>query len=199
MLDYDQEAQRYDATRGGLPRARAAAAAIASLLPYSPVVVVDVGGGTGIVSAEVAGRTSAAVLVCDASPGMLRVASARLPGRVACADASALPLGAGAVDVVVTLWLLHLLVPTQVEQVVAEAARVLRPRGRYLTTVDKSAAQGRRSGPPSDRAALVTAVAAASGLVPAGETTFAGHGQGVGGSPDPVYRMLAFAADGPPE
>ncbi|MDF3143413.1 SAM-dependent methyltransferase, partial [Streptomyces sp. T21Q-yed] len=33
MLDYDKEAERYDASRGGEPRAAAAAEAVLGLLP----------------------------------------------------------------------------------------------------------------------------------------------------------------------
>ncbi|MGW7193126.1 SAM-dependent methyltransferase, partial [Streptomyces sp. NPDC054838] len=33
MVDYDAEAEVYDATRGGAPRAEAAAAAVLGLLP----------------------------------------------------------------------------------------------------------------------------------------------------------------------
>lgn len=36
MLDYDDEARHYDATRGGEPRARAAAEAVERLLPQGP-------------------------------------------------------------------------------------------------------------------------------------------------------------------
>lgn len=47
---YDSEAHRYDSSRGGPARADAAAAAITRLLPPSARTVLDVAGGTGIVS-----------------------------------------------------------------------------------------------------------------------------------------------------
>ena len=53
MLDYDREAARYDATRGGDARADAAAGAIETLLPAPArgvARIADVGCGTGIVT-----------------------------------------------------------------------------------------------------------------------------------------------------
>jgi septum formation protein len=50
---YDAEAAVYDETRGGGDRARAAAAAVASLVS-PPGRLLDVAGGTGSVSAELA-------------------------------------------------------------------------------------------------------------------------------------------------
>ncbi|MFI9063499.1 hypothetical protein ACIGQE_16680 [Streptomyces sp. NPDC053429] len=72
---------------------------------------------------------------------------------------------------------------------VAEAGRVLRPGGVFLTTVGNDAAHDVGSdidevfaphladGPP-DAAARVTAHAAAAGLRPYGDALFAGPGQG---------------------
>lgn len=76
-----------------------------------------------------------------------------------------------------------------VEAVVAEAARVLRPGGVFVTTVDKDAAHDVGSdidavlAPhltpcPADAAGDVTAYAAAVGLRPGGRAAFTGHGQG---------------------
>ncbi len=81
MLDYDKEAARYDATRGGDARAGAAAVAITSLIGDAAVVrtLVDVACGTGIVTARLAdaGRV---VLGVDRSPGMATV-NGRRPER----------------------------------------------------------------------------------------------------------------------
>ncbi|MGH3330128.1 MAG: class I SAM-dependent methyltransferase, partial [Nocardioidaceae bacterium] len=77
---YDAEAAVYDESRGGLARASAAAEAVGSLVPTRGVAV-DVAGGTGIVSAELA-RLGFSVVVTDLSVGMLSVAWPRLPGRV---------------------------------------------------------------------------------------------------------------------
>ncbi|NEB11380.1 SAM-dependent methyltransferase, partial [Streptomyces coelicoflavus] len=43
MLDYDKEAERYDESRGGEPRAAAAARAVLSLVPRQARRLLDVG------------------------------------------------------------------------------------------------------------------------------------------------------------
>ncbi|MFD7294056.1 hypothetical protein ACFV9W_12260 [Streptomyces sp. NPDC059897] len=74
--------------------------------------------------------------------------------------------------------------------VIAEAARVLRPGGVFVTTVDKAAAHlvgrdicelvaphaGHR--PPTDATIRITQLAAEHGLRPQGSAAFTGHGQG---------------------
>lgn len=87
MLDYDQEAVRYDRTRGGVPWARAAAHAVLDLLPTRQGRLVDFAGGTGSVSGELS-AAGLDVIVLDRSLGMLDVARSRLPGRVLGADAT---------------------------------------------------------------------------------------------------------------
>ncbi|MFF7080247.1 hypothetical protein [Streptomyces lavendulae] len=56
LLDHDAEAEAYDATRGGVPRAGAAAAAVPGLLPphARTLLDLDLGCGTGIVTARLA-------------------------------------------------------------------------------------------------------------------------------------------------
>ncbi|HVW41222.1 MAG TPA: class I SAM-dependent methyltransferase [Amycolatopsis sp.] len=186
MLDYDAEAPRYDETRGGEARARAAADAIERMLPAATRGVLDVACGTGIVTARLV-RPGRTVYGTDRSHGMLAVAARRLPGRVVRGDATALPFRAGSLDAVVMIWLLHLLPETG--PAIAEAARVLRPGGVLVTTVDKNAGVPGRSA--SDRFDIVAGQAQRHGLTPAGETRFTGIGQGHGG-PDPVYRLAAL-------
>ncbi|MFI8962218.1 class I SAM-dependent methyltransferase [Streptomyces sp. NPDC053493] len=187
MLDYEAEAARYDETRGGVPRAAAAAAAVLRLLPPGIRTLLDLACGTGLVTERLA-RPGLAVYGADAAQAMLRTAAGRVPGGVVRADARRLPLADGAVDAVSAVWLLHL-VPFA-DEIVAEAARVLRPGGVLVTTVDKDAAHDvgsdidavlrpyRAPGAGSDRSADVTAYAAAHGLTPAPGTGFTGHGQG---------------------
>jgi SAM-dependent methyltransferase len=193
MLDYDTEAPRYDDTRGGVERASAAADALAGLLPPGQVrTVLDVAGGTGLVAAQLAGR-GYDVVVCDRSAGMLALAAGRCPGRTLRGDATRLPVTDGGVDAVVVVWLLHLLPSAaQVGAVVAEAARVLRPGGLLVSTVDKDAGYPpdtdaerllasyvRSEGPAAtDASGHVGELAHEAGLTMCAEAAFVGHGQG---------------------
>ncbi|RSS02456.1 class I SAM-dependent methyltransferase [Streptomyces sp. WAC00469] len=191
MLDYDQEAEQYDALRGGEPRAAAAAAAVLGLLPGGCRRLADVGCGTGIVTRRLAeARPDVRVTGVDRSAAMVRRAAARLPGAVVRADGLRLPFADERFDAVVSVWLLHL-APTDADAraVVAECARVLRPGGVYVTTVDKAASHNvgsdidavladRPPSPARDAADLVAAHAAAHGLLPAGQARFRGVGQG---------------------
>ncbi|WP_346111971.1 class I SAM-dependent methyltransferase [Nonomuraea maheshkhaliensis] len=204
MLNYDREAASYDESRGGLPRARAAAQAVHDLVGTGMLAgqaahglpgegtLLDIACGTGLVSRELAGL-GLRVLGVDASAGMAGVAAGRID--VVLGDGRRLPVRDRSVDAVTTIWLLHLL--DDARPVIAEAARVLRPGGVFVTTVDKRAAHGPggRQDPP-DRAELVVEVAAGHGLVLSGEARFAGHGQGRDGAADPVFRLLAFTASG---
>jgi SAM-dependent methyltransferase len=190
VLDYNLEADDYDATRGGEERAAAAAGAIEQLLPERTRTVVDLACGTGIVT-RLLRHPQRTVVGLDRSPGMLARAAHRLPRRVVLGDATRLPLAPSCVDAVVIIWLLHLL--PDAAPVLAEAARVLRPGGVLITTVDKNqaaftvpsdVAEVTRSARASyarnatDRFASVVAEAAGLGLRPAGETGFPGTGQG---------------------
>jgi SAM-dependent methyltransferase len=190
VLDYDAEAERYDASRGGEPRAVAAAEAVSRLLPPDARTVADIACGTGIVT-RLLRRPGRDVLGFDRSPGMLKLAAGRLPHRVAVSDATRLPIRFGGVDAVVLVWLLHLL--DDAAPVVAEAARVLRPGGVFVTTVDKDDAVVnadrdvgailtpiRRALRPhaTDRLEHLTDLAAEYGLRPIANTTFVGTGQG---------------------
>jgi SAM-dependent methyltransferase len=153
VLDYDREAERYDATRGGDARARAAAEAIETLISRAardwrpnaglapgtgaaPARVVDVACGTGIVTVHLLGP-GRSVIGIDRSAGMAAIAVARLPGRITLGDAIRLPLVSASVDVVTMVWLLHLLDQVASASAMAEAGRVLRPGGLLITTVGR--------------------------------------------------------------
>lgn len=139
MLDYDKEADAYDATRGGESRAAAAADAVLGLVPEAARSLLDVACGTGIVTRRLAtGRPGLRVTGADAAHGMARLAAARLPGAVVLADSRQFPFEDGSFDAASVVWLLHLL--DDAAPVVAEAARVLRPGGVLVTTADKAAA-----------------------------------------------------------
>ncbi|MFK4068265.1 class I SAM-dependent methyltransferase [Streptomyces sp. NPDC029674] len=190
MLDYGKEADRYDASRGGEPRAAAAAEAVLGLLPADTRTLLDVACGTGLVTRRLAGRPGLRVTGVDAAYRMARMAAGRVPGAIVLGDSRQLPFPDGAFDAVSTVWLLHLLSgPEETSSVVAECARVLRPGGVYVTTVDKAASHDVRSDIDAvlaprpvrlavDRVQAVDAYAAEHGLAPAGQARFRGHGQG---------------------
>lgn len=201
MLDYDREALRYDATRGGDARADAAADAIETLISVEeaawPTVgqtrIADVGCGTGIVTVRLV-RAGRSVVGIDRSPGMAAVAAGRLPGRITLGNVTRIPLGDRSVDVVTMVWLLHLLGAADVAAAVAEAGRVLRRGGLLITTVGKNDAafggaddaaaiirpvRARFDDDQTDRLDRVLAAGGGHGLAPAAQTTFVGMGQGL--------------------
>lgn len=189
-LDYDAEAAAYDETRGGTPRAQAAAQAVRSLVPAGGVAL-DVAGGTGIVSRELA-HAGYDVLVADLSPGMLGLAAARLPGRVLVSRAERLPVRDGSVDLVTMVWLLHLLPVPVADTVLAEASRVLRPRGHLVTTVDKDLAHGRARRTNADHGERVAAVAGRQGLRFVSGTSFTARTRWRSGENGQVFAVSAF-------
>jgi ubiquinone/menaquinone biosynthesis C-methylase UbiE len=125
---YARIADRYERLRGGDRRARQLGDA---LLPWTEPgwSVLDVGAGTGIVTArlDAAGRRMVAL---DISVEMLSQAARRLPGRVAIADAARLPVLSGSVDAVQFVWVLHHV--GDLAAALAEARRVARPGGRVI-------------------------------------------------------------------
>jgi SAM-dependent methyltransferase len=196
VLDYDREAARYDATRGGDARADAAADAIEALLPAAAgqaARIADVGCGTGIVTVRLL-RPGRWVLGVDGSAAMAAVAAGRMPGRITLGDVTRLPVASGSVDVVTMVWLLHLLAEAEVAAAVAEAGRVLSPGGLLITTVGKNDAafdladdaaavlgpvRARFDRVQTDRLDRVLAVGGRHGLTLAAQTIFVGIGQGL--------------------
>ncbi|MGW0822597.1 class I SAM-dependent methyltransferase [Streptomyces sp. NPDC002845] len=191
MLDYEKEARDYDVLRGGEPRAEAAAEAVLSLVPEGARRLLDVACGTGIVTRRLAAaRPGTRVTGVDLTYAMAQRAAARLPGTVVLADSRRLPFPDETFDAVTSVWLLHLIErPEEVRAVIGECARVLRPGGVYVTTVDKAASHNvgsdidavlapRPRGPAHDAAAVVGTHAVDHGLTPAGRTRFRGVGQG---------------------
>ena len=103
---FDQIADRYDESRGGMARGRDFASVVAPLLPATDVTV-ELGIGTGIVAAAL-GERGHHVVGVDLSAPMLARAHARLGPRVARADVHRLPFGNAGVAAVVSVWVLHL-------------------------------------------------------------------------------------------
>jgi septum formation protein len=200
---YDESvASTYDETRGGPARAAAAARAVDDLLrcPAAPASasagaqrVLELAVGTGIVGAELVALGNL-VHGFDLSTAMLRRANVRLPGHVAAADATRLPVGDRRCDAVVAVWLLHLLDDS--EPVIAEVARVLRTDGVFVTTTEKSDAgryadgRGPNDTRSQDALAHLVAVASRHGLVLDGATSFVGPTRNT--DEVPIYPVVRF-------
>jgi ubiquinone/menaquinone biosynthesis C-methylase UbiE len=108
-------------------------AVLARLADATPATVLDLGCGTGQLTARLVERfPDANVCGLDYSMGMLREAQCRLGGRAALlrCDAQALPLASQSMDLVVCTESFHWY-PDQ-ESALAGIARVLRPGGQLL-------------------------------------------------------------------
>ena len=178
-MSYDRIAAQYEQVRGGTARARQLAAAVAPWLAPASTVC-DVGAGTGVVT-ELLCAAGMRVAAFDLSAQMLRRAWTRLPGRVAVADAVALPLADASVDAVVYLWVLHHV--GDLAAALGEARRVLRPGGRAvcisglalplpddIDPIFRRLNQALRPG-QMDHTAAVTRAAASAGLLVLAEDT----------------------------
>jgi ubiquinone/menaquinone biosynthesis C-methylase UbiE len=192
-FSWETEAARYDESRGGEVRAKAAAEGLEALLPAGVARLADVGGGTGIIGRRLR-REDREVVVVDLTHAMLRLADERLPGRAVRASAERLPFRDGTLDAVTSVWLLHLLPDSR--PVVAEFARVLRPGGTVVCTVDKDAChdvgsdiddvlgelrprRGNAVGAAEqDATERIVAHGAEFGLEPVGEGAFTAHLRG---------------------
>ena len=130
MVDarYDEHADWYaEYVRGAaVAFTRATAGALAEMLGLGPGRCVDIGCGTGV-QAPVLRGLGWSVLGLDLSLGQLRHARAAMPVVAGCS--TALPMPSGVVDAAVAT-----LIHTDVADwrgSVLEAARVLRPGGRF--------------------------------------------------------------------
>lgn len=149
----DTMPERYDRCLGPAlfaPYARYLAAMAAEA---GPRVVLELAAGTGIVTAElVRALPTAAITATDLNPAMVSLAGARVSGPTwLVADAQALQFPAAMFDLIVCQF--GVMFFPDKAAAFAEAARVLRPGGRYLFTVWDRV---ERSGFPS---ALVAALA----------------------------------------
>jgi len=149
-VSFDRVAHRYDETRGGAKRG---AEMVADLAPWLvPGAILEVGVGTGLISAALAdaGRTALGV---DISPLMAARARARLGPRVAVGDARALPVHDACVDNVLFVWALH--VVGDIPAALAEAGRVIREGGHVIAF---------HGGPDAERSDLSDAMAPLNGI-----------------------------------
>jgi len=112
---------------------------VAWLNPRPGTTVLDVAGGTGDIALRIHDRTQGRthVAVCDLTEDMLRVGRDRALDKGiydglswVCGDAQALPVAARGVEAYTIAFGLRN--TTYIEEVLAEARRVLRPGGRFL-------------------------------------------------------------------
>ena len=141
--NYDQIADRYEELRGGETRAQTIASALVPELFGERIL--DVGVGTGIVTAAIE-RRGYTVFGADISQAMLSKAQPRLTGRLACATGERLPLRDRTIDTVLFVWSLHHMADPLAAW--REAARVVRVEGRVI-------AVSARPEPPTDEIGLL--------------------------------------------
>lgn len=127
-LSFDLVADVYDETRGGGGRVERFAERLVKLVPDEGLVL-DVGAGTGMLTAAVARRRGHVVGI-DIAARMLALAATRLPGRVVRGDAARLPFRDATFTAAYAVWVLqHVGDP---KSVMAEARRVLTSDGRFI-------------------------------------------------------------------
>jgi malonyl-CoA O-methyltransferase len=128
---FDRAAKTYDGAAVLHAEVRETLLQRLQLVTLVPGVVLDAGAGTGHASRALKRRYPKAMVVAlDSSREMLKVAAKQQswlrPFERVCADAQALPLGDGSVDLIVSNLMLQWCNP---DAVFAEFRRVLRPQG----------------------------------------------------------------------
>lgn len=138
---FDSVASRYDLMNdlmsGGIHRFWKAAM-IDWLNPRPDMTLLDVGGGTGDIAFRFRERGGGPVIVCDINTPMLvqgrdRGIDRGFVSEIAwiCGDAERLPIADGTVDAYATAFCLRNV--THIDRALAEARRVLKPGGRFLS------------------------------------------------------------------
>ena len=134
MAEFDQLADHYDETRGGEQRGDDYAADIDAQLPAGDNPILEIGVGTGVVALGLR-RRGRTVLGLDVSGPMLVRARERLGSVVVHGDAMRSPIATASVAHAVSVWVVHSVAdPVLLFQ---EAARVLRPGGRYVVCANQ--------------------------------------------------------------
>jgi malonyl-CoA O-methyltransferase len=131
---FDRAAPAYEAAAALQAEVRNELLQRVQLFQLTPAVVLDLGAGTGRAAAALRRRyPKALTLALDLALGMLRAAPRSWPWRRferVCADAAALPLAAGSVDLIYSNLMLQW--SDHLGAVFAELKRVLRPGGLLL-------------------------------------------------------------------
>ena len=137
---FDRVAHRYDLMNdlmsGGVHRWWKAAM-VDWLAPRPGMRVLDVGGGTGDIAFRLVERNAGPITVVDINREMLAIGRDRAIDRGlldeiawVAGDAEALPLASGSVDAFTIAFCIRNV--THIDIALAEAARVLKPGGRFL-------------------------------------------------------------------
>jgi ubiquinone/menaquinone biosynthesis C-methylase UbiE len=129
VAEFDQLADHYDETRGGEQRGGEYAQDLDARLSKGEGPILEIGVGTGVVALGLT-RRGYDVIGLDVSRPMLARAHQRLGNRVVLSDAQRMAIATGSIAQAVSLWVVHS-VADPVE-LFKEAARVLRPGGRYV-------------------------------------------------------------------
>jgi ubiquinone/menaquinone biosynthesis C-methylase UbiE len=129
VTEFDQLAAHYDEARGGEQRGDAYAADIDTHLPPGEGPILEIGVGTGVVALGLR-RRGRAVLGLDLSAPMLARARERLGPVLVRSDAMRMAIGTASVAHAVSVWVVHSV--TRPTALFSEAARVIRPGGRYV-------------------------------------------------------------------
>ena len=135
--EFDDLAEHYDATRGGEGRGDEYASDIDELLGPRDGLVLEIGVGTGVVALGLA-RRGRRVVGLDVSSLMLARALPRLGPVLVRSDATEMAIATSSVDCAVSVWVLHAV--GDPPALFREAARVIRPRGRYVVCTAQHAA-----------------------------------------------------------
>jgi malonyl-CoA O-methyltransferase len=132
---FDRASSSYEAA--AVLQSQVAAELLSRLDPFafSPEVILDLGAGTGRVTADLKRRyRSSMVIALDLAPGMLReaVRHQRVFRRFerVCGDAARLPLESASIDIVFSNLMLQWCDP--LDDALAEVRRVLKPQGHFV-------------------------------------------------------------------
>jgi ubiquinone/menaquinone biosynthesis C-methylase UbiE len=129
VTGYDHIADHYDETRGGEPRGDEYAADIDAQFPPGEGPILEIGVGTGVVALGLR-RRGRRVIGLDLSSPMLERARTRLGPVVVRSDALQMSIATASVAHAVSVWVVHSV--SDPVQLFREAARVMRPEGRYV-------------------------------------------------------------------
>jgi ubiquinone/menaquinone biosynthesis C-methylase UbiE len=134
VTEFDQLAEHYDETRGGAQRGDEYAADIDAQLPPGEGPILEIGVGTGVVALGLR-RRGRTVIGLDLSAPMLARARSRLGPVVVRSDAMQTSIATASVAHAVSVWVVHSV--AQPALLFEEAARVIRPGGRYVVCANQ--------------------------------------------------------------